>query len=542
MTVRVVEWKKPYTWGKAIEITDDKVINLRLREDNNLIIYDEWDNKIYVDLQLPDEITPTDAFPVWVTTGRVIVDNWWDLAWTIICAKTTSGDNIKLLYADEGTLWIDNWTWSFKQIYFKSDVDALLSALRDYIDWELSKKQNWVTSDTAPENPSEWDLWYDTVNSELKVYDGSQWVATWTGGWLPSWWTAGQMLAMSSNWPVWVDVASPTSITLDTSSIGFSNVWDTYQLSATVSPSSAIITQLYWSSSDETIATVDSTWLVTCVSLWTATITATTINWVTATCGVVENTWQWDMDNWALAQTSESLSWNRWWWVFMNPDGTKLYLSHNWGKRVYEIPLSTAYDISGTLDFSKYISAGYSSRWPEDVHFSTDGTKMFIISENGTWVTLVRYSLSTAWDISTATQDQTLAWVWTSAGRWLYITPDWTKAFVTNHNVTTYSIITMSTPYDLTTATITSSDSSMWWLSIWFGNDWEFVAWQWSESVSYLDYADVTTAYDLSTMTNSWTKTIWSCRAWWLWFSNNWTICMMVWWWGGANYVTKYTL
>ena len=27
MTVRVVEWKKPYTWGTAIEITPDKVIS-----------------------------------------------------------------------------------------------------------------------------------------------------------------------------------------------------------------------------------------------------------------------------------------------------------------------------------------------------------------------------------------------------------------------------------------------------------------------------------------------------------------------------------
>lgn len=142
MSVRAVEWKLPYTWGKAIEITEDKVINLRLRDENNLIIWDEWDNEIYVDLQLPNEITPTDAFPVWITTGRVIIDNWWDSTGTLICAKTTSGDNIKVFYADNGKLYVDNWTGLFTQVYLKPEVDALLQQLRTYVDTELAKKQD----------------------------------------------------------------------------------------------------------------------------------------------------------------------------------------------------------------------------------------------------------------------------------------------------------------------------------------------------------------------------------------------------------------
>lgn len=149
MATRIVEWKKPYTWWEAITVDENKVISLNLREENNLIIYDSWDDEIYVDLQLPDEITPTDAFPVWITTGRVIVDNWWDTTGTIICAKTTSGDNIKILYADDGKLYMDNGTWTFKQIYFKSDVDALLLALRNYIDWELAKKQDVINTITV---------------------------------------------------------------------------------------------------------------------------------------------------------------------------------------------------------------------------------------------------------------------------------------------------------------------------------------------------------------------------------------------------------
>ena len=223
MTVRVVEWKKPYTWGTAIEITPDKVINLRLRDENNLIIYDEWDDEIYVDLQLPDELRPTDAFPVGVTTGRVIVDNGWDVTGTIVCFKTTSGDNIKLLYADDGKLYIDNGTGTFKQIYLKGEVDALLLELRNYVDAQLALKQDtlvqwqniiiwadgvtinaidttytaWenITIDannnneiwcsflvswaTAPATPTQWLLWNDTTSWLLKVYVWSWWVVVW---------------------------------------------------------------------------------------------------------------------------------------------------------------------------------------------------------------------------------------------------------------------------------------------------------------------------------------------------------------------------
>lgn len=146
MTVRDVEWKLPYTGWKAISIDEHKVISLNLRDENNLIIYDEGDDEIYVDLQLPDWIRPLDAFPVGVTTGRVLVADDWDTTWTIVCFKTTSWDNIKLLYGDDGKLYIDNGTWTFKQIYLKGEVDALLQALRDYTDAQLALKQDKLTA------------------------------------------------------------------------------------------------------------------------------------------------------------------------------------------------------------------------------------------------------------------------------------------------------------------------------------------------------------------------------------------------------------
>ena len=131
MAVVLTEWEKKYTWGTAIEITANRVVNLLLREENNLIKLD--DNEIYCDLQLEDWITTTDTLPVWVTTWRVIEADGWIKSWTMLCFKTTSGDYVTRIYGDDWKLYIDNGTWTFKQIYLKSEVDALFAQLRSEI-------------------------------------------------------------------------------------------------------------------------------------------------------------------------------------------------------------------------------------------------------------------------------------------------------------------------------------------------------------------------------------------------------------------------
>lgn len=237
MATRVVEWRRPYTWWKAITVDENRVISLNLRWENNLIIWDEWDNEIYVDLQLPDWRTPQSTFPVWVTTGRVASEDGWDVTGTIISAKTTSWDNVQILYGDNWTLWIDNGSWTFKQIYFKWDVDTIVALLQNQIDvlsglgkflslWDCVNGEpmsfpletpyeysTWdyylignVSSDTPPVNyrPA-WDEWIDDDPStkELEsatverwdtyIYDWTVWLlqkntATWwTGTWDVSW-------------------------------------------------------------------------------------------------------------------------------------------------------------------------------------------------------------------------------------------------------------------------------------------------------------------------------------------------------------------
>lgn len=129
MTVKLYEWDKTETGGAWIEITDNKVVNLKLREENNLIEINE-DDEAYVDLQLADGIAPDDDFPVWVTTGRVLVADWRPVAWTVTISKTTSWDYSMYLFWDDGKVYVDNGTGVWKilarpEFVTQDEYDAL---------------------------------------------------------------------------------------------------------------------------------------------------------------------------------------------------------------------------------------------------------------------------------------------------------------------------------------------------------------------------------------------------------------------------------
>ena len=116
MATRLKEWMIPYTWWTGIEITDNHVINVLLRELNNLI-HVNGDNELYVDLQLDDWILPDDDFPVGVTTGKILQADWWTQSWIILNWKTTSWDYVRFIYANDGKLYYDPWTWTWIEIW-----------------------------------------------------------------------------------------------------------------------------------------------------------------------------------------------------------------------------------------------------------------------------------------------------------------------------------------------------------------------------------------------------------------------------------------
>lgn len=170
MPVKLYEWDKNETWWTAIEVTANKVINLLLRSEDNLLKTE--DNELYCDLQLEDGLTTSDTLPVGVTTGRVLSTDGWVASWTMLCFKTTSWDYVTWIYGDDWKLYIDNGSWTFKQIYLKTEVDALFTQLR----WEISNVwYSWAYADIT------WKPWV----VEIEISEDNNWDARWN----ITWWT-----------------------------------------------------------------------------------------------------------------------------------------------------------------------------------------------------------------------------------------------------------------------------------------------------------------------------------------------------------------
>lgn len=83
----------------------------------------------------------------------------------------------------------------------------------------------------------------------------------------------------------YIGIPNPESIVLDKSFISMDTVWQTSQITATIEPTLSDHS-ITWTSDDTTVATVSTTGLVTCVTPWDCTITATTVNGLTASCSV----------------------------------------------------------------------------------------------------------------------------------------------------------------------------------------------------------------------------------------------------------------
>ena len=115
MTVRLIEWQVPYTWGTAIEITADKVINLLLRAENNLLHVND-DNELYCDLQLENGIAVDDDLPVWVTTWIVNESDWRPQNGLLLHYETTSWAYAQWLYGGDWKLYFNWWTGERKLV------------------------------------------------------------------------------------------------------------------------------------------------------------------------------------------------------------------------------------------------------------------------------------------------------------------------------------------------------------------------------------------------------------------------------------------
>jgi DNA-binding beta-propeller fold protein YncE len=139
--------------------------------------------------------------------------------------------------------------------------------------------------------------------------------------------------------------------------------------------------------------------------------------------------------------------------IFFRPDGTKMYMIGSNGDRVYSYTLSTPWDIITATYDNVSFSVGSQENSPTGIFFRPDGTKMYVIGVNTDRV--YSYTLSTPWNIGTATYDNVNFSVGSQDGgpTGIFFRPDGTKMYMVGVNTNRVYSYTLSTPWNLNTAT-----------------------------------------------------------------------------------------
>ena len=138
-------------------------------------------------------------------------------------------------------------------------------------------------------------------------------------------------------------------------------------------------------------------------------------------------------------------------------DGTKMFVVGDQNNVIIEYTLSTAFDASTAVFVPPAFSVASEDGIPTGMAFSNDGTKMFVIGDVGNDIN--EYTLSTAFDISTASYDGDGERFSVSLeGRYptdMAFSNDGTQMFVLDNADDVINEYTLSTPFDISTATST---------------------------------------------------------------------------------------
>lgn len=145
--------------------------------------------------------------------------------------------------------------------------------------------------------------------------------------------------------------------------------------------------------------------------------------------------------------------------IAFKSDGTKMYITGLIGQDINEYNLSTAWDIS-TASYNQNFVPSAQLTEPASVFFKTDGTKMYILASGAGELDVNEYDLSTAWDISTSSFSQAFdISSQDNSPQGLSFKSDGTKMYMlgaTGDDVNEYSL---STAWDISTATFSHSFS-----------------------------------------------------------------------------------
>ena len=148
--------------------------------------------------------------------------------------------------------------------------------------------------------------------------------------------------------------------------------------------------------------------------------------------------------------------------INFKPDGKIMYVTNRENDDTSEVDsvkqysLSTPFDIStATLTSSTTLT---NIDKPHAIHFKPDGKVMYVV-DNGS-LTIEQYNLTTAWDTSTLVHDDNFTISDENQLRSLAFKYDGTKMYVTGNETEVIQQFTLSTPWDVASATKDSTESS----------------------------------------------------------------------------------
>ena len=145
--------------------------------------------------------------------------------------------------------------------------------------------------------------------------------------------------------------------------------------------------------------------------------------------------------------------------IQFKPDGTIMYVSERETDpdTIMQYSLSTPFDIStATFQFKTTLT---NITLPHAIEFHPDGTKMYVINNTGTKVE--QYTLTSPWNTSTLNHYGTYNVANEAQLRALAFKPDGSRMYVTGAGAFKIKEYTLTTAWDITSATNTANSSSL---------------------------------------------------------------------------------
>jgi sugar lactone lactonase YvrE len=138
--------------------------------------------------------------------------------------------------------------------------------------------------------------------------------------------------------------------------------------------------------------------------------------------------------------------------IAFDSTGTRLYVTGITTDKINQIDVGTPYTLTMTPGYAGSVSVFAQENIPREVSFSLDGTNMYVVGSN--MDTVYQYSLSTAWDVTTAVYSSKSLSVGAqeTSPSGLFFKPDGTKMYIIGFGTDTIYQYNLATPWDMSTA------------------------------------------------------------------------------------------